>query len=115
MAAPDENAAPRAAPPITPAAEATVTAAAATPEGLWVVVDGALHLYTDTLAPAEWSGLTGTVTAMQGGLRKRGVDLMSHMSGVTSMAHTDADIDETLEAFEDTVQEMIGAGHIGGA
>jgi glutamate-1-semialdehyde 2,1-aminomutase len=57
----------------------------------------------------------GTVTAMQGGLRKRGVDLMSHMSGVTSMAHTDADIDETLEAFEDTVQEMIGAGHIGGA
>ena len=52
---------------------------------------------------------------MQGGLRKRGVDLMSHMSGVTSMAHTDADIDETLEAFEDTVQEMIGAGHIGGA
>jgi len=40
---------------------------------------------------------------------------MSHMSGVTSMAHTDADIDETLEAFEDTVQEMIGAGHIGGA
>jgi glutamate-1-semialdehyde 2,1-aminomutase len=57
----------------------------------------------------------GTVTAMQGGLRKRGVDLMSHMSGVTSMAHTDADIDETLEAFEDTVQEMIGVGHIGGA
>ena len=57
----------------------------------------------------------GTVTAMQGGLRKRGVELMSHMSGVTSMAHTDADIDETLEAFEDTVQEMIGAGHIGGA
>jgi glutamate-1-semialdehyde 2,1-aminomutase len=57
----------------------------------------------------------GTVTAMQGGLRKRGVDLMSHMSGVTSMAHTDADIDETLEAFEDTVQEMIAEGHIGGA
>jgi glutamate-1-semialdehyde 2,1-aminomutase len=57
----------------------------------------------------------GTVTAMQGGLRKRGVDFMSHMSGVTSMAHTEADIDETLEIFEDTIQEMIGDGHIGGA
>ncbi len=56
-----------------------------------------------------------TVAAMQGGLRKRGVDLMSHMSGVTSMAHTAADIDETLVAFEDTVQEMIANGHIGGA
>ena len=55
------------------------------------------------------------INAMQSGLRKRGVDLMSHMSGVTSMAHTDADIDETLTAFEDTVQEMIAEGHIGGS
>ena len=54
------------------------------------------------------------VSAMQSGLRKRGVDLMSHMSGITSMAHTDADVDETLGAFEDTVQEMIADGHIGG-
>ena len=30
------------------------------------------------------------------------------------MAHTDADIDETLNAFEDTVQELIADGHIGG-
>ena len=51
---------------------------------------------------------------MQTGLRKRGVDLMSHMSGVTSMAHTEADVDETLQAFEDTVQELIADGHIGG-
>ncbi|MEC8172240.1 MAG: aminotransferase class III-fold pyridoxal phosphate-dependent enzyme, partial [Pseudomonadota bacterium] len=55
-----------------------------------------------------------TIGAMQTGLRKRGVDLMSHMSGVTSMAHTEADVDETLQAFEDTVQEMIADGHIGG-
>ena len=54
------------------------------------------------------------INAMQSGLRKRGVDLMSHMSGITSMAHTDADIDETLNAFEDTVREMIADGHIGG-
>ena len=56
-----------------------------------------------------------TINAMQSGLRKRGVDLMSHMSGGTSMAHTDADVDETLQAFEDTIQEMIADGHIGGA
>lgn len=56
-----------------------------------------------------------TINAMQGGLRKRGVDLMSHVSGVTSMAHTDADVDETLQAFEDTIQEMISDGHIGSA
>ena len=55
-----------------------------------------------------------TISAMQSGLRKRGVDLMSHMSGVTSMAHTEADVDETLQAFEDTIQEMIADGHIGG-
>ena len=55
-----------------------------------------------------------TIGAMQTGLRKRGVDLMSHMSGVTSMAHTEADVGETLQAFEDTVQEMIADGHIGG-
>ena len=55
-----------------------------------------------------------TISAMQSGLRKRGVDLMSHMSGVTSMAHTKADVDETLQSFEDTIQEMIADGHIGG-
>ena len=30
------------------------------------------------------------------------------------MAHTEEDVDETLQAFEDTVQEMIADGHIGG-
>ena len=53
--------------------------------------------------------------AMRNGLRERGVDLMSHMSGVTSMAHTDEDVDRTLEAFEDTLRDMIAAQLVGRA
>ncbi len=78
--------------------------------------DGAADGSVANLGAAKIRGVKKeTVGAMQGGLRKRGVDLMSHMSGVTSMAHSDADIDQTLEAFEDTIQEMIAEGHIGGA
>jgi glutamate-1-semialdehyde aminotransferase len=56
-----------------------------------------------------------TVMALRNGLRKRGVDLMSHMSGVTSMAHSDADIDTTLDAFEDTLRDMIAERLVGNA
>jgi glutamate-1-semialdehyde aminotransferase len=52
---------------------------------------------------------------MRNGLRHRGVDLMSHMSGVTSMAHTDEDVDQTLEAFEDTLRDMISEQIVGRA
>ena len=55
------------------------------------------------------------IFALRNGLRERGVDLMSHMSGVTSMAHTDKDIDQTLEAFEDTLRGMISDQLVGGA
>ncbi|PPR58227.1 MAG: hypothetical protein CFH10_02057, partial [Alphaproteobacteria bacterium MarineAlpha4_Bin2] len=77
--------------------------------------DGAVDGSVGELGAEKIRGIPKSiVSAMQSGLRKRGVDLMSHMSGITSMAHTDADIDETLGAFEDTVQEMIADGHIGG-
>lgn len=77
--------------------------------------DGAQDGSVANLGAAKIRGVPkNTVAALQGGLRKRGVDLMSHMSGVTSMAHTDEDIDQTLEAFEDTIQEMIAEGHVGG-
>ncbi len=56
-----------------------------------------------------------TVTALRNGLRQRGIDLMSHMSGVTSMAHSDADIDQTLDAFEDTLRDMIAERLVGNA
>ncbi len=68
------------------------------------------------MGAAEIRGIPKEVIgAMQGGLRRRGVDLMSNMSGVTSMAHTDADVDETLNAFEETIQEMVAGGLTGGA
>lgn len=50
------------------------------------------------------------VKALRTELRRKGVDLMSHTSGVTSLAHTEADIDATLEAFETTIGEMIDEG-----
>ena len=55
------------------------------------------------------------IFALRNGLRERGVDLMSHMSGVTSMAHTDEDVDQTLEAFEDTLRGMISDQLVGRA
>ena len=55
------------------------------------------------------------INALRNGLRNRGVDLLSHMSGVTSMAHGDEDIDRTLDAFEDTLREMIAQRLLGGA
>ena len=68
----------------------------------------------DGLSAADIRGVSKTmVDALRGGLRRRGVDLMSHMSGITSGAHTDADVDQTLEAFADTIQDMIQQGEIG--
>lgn len=94
-------------------------------------VDGAVygesstfHLYfgkgahgkVEGLSAAEIRGVSSeTVNAMRSGLRRRGVDLMSHMSGVTSAAHTDDDIDQTLDAFEATLRDMLEAGLVGRA
>jgi len=39
-----------------------------------------------------------------------GVDLMSGSGGFTSGAHTEADIERTIEAFEATVTEMQAEG-----
>ena len=44
--------------------------------------------------------------ALQTGMMKRGVDLMSGKSGIMSTAHTDADLDQTLQAFRETLREM---------
>lgn len=66
------------------------------------------------LGAAKIRGVDPTVVrGIRGGLRKRGVDLMSHMSGVTSIAHSDEDIDKTLNAFEDTLREMIADDVLG--
>ena len=51
---------------------------------------------------------------LQRGLRQalqvRGVDLMSRTSGVTSGVHTEADIDQSLEAFDGAIKAMMDEG-----
>ena len=43
-------------------------------------------------------------------LQVRGVDLMSRTSGVTSGVHTDADVDQALEAFDGAIKAMMDEG-----
>lgn len=80
------------------------------------------HVYLGPTPDGSVNGLSAeqirgvpkeTVDAMRSGLRRRGVDLMSHMSGVTSASHTDADVEQTLDAFAGTIQEMIQQGVVG--
>jgi glutamate-1-semialdehyde 2,1-aminomutase len=47
------------------------------------------------------------VTAFQRNLNIRGVDLMSYTGGVTSAAHTEEDVRQTLEAFRETIRVML--------
>lgn len=46
------------------------------------------------------------------GLRKRGVDFMSYTGGLTSLAHTEADVAPTLEAFAGAVRDLFEAGKV---
>ena len=46
------------------------------------------------------------VHAYQLQLRHHGVDLMSGTGGVTCAAHTEADIDQSTEAFEHTIKAL---------
>ncbi|MEE9275541.1 MAG: hypothetical protein V3V62_09575 [bacterium] len=52
------------------------------------------------------------VFALQRALRRRGVDLLSYTGGVASSARTEADIDRTLEVFEEAVRELAEGGVI---
>lgn len=52
------------------------------------------------------------VAALKRGMLNHGVDLMGGSGGFTSGAHTDADIDLTIEAFEAAVREMHTEGLI---
>ena len=49
------------------------------------------------------------VSAIQNGFRARGVELMSYTGGVTSAAHSEADVAETVAAFDDLVAELAGS------
>ena len=54
-------------------------------------------------------GVPGEVVgAMVMLLRERGVELMSGIGGLTSSAHTDADVEQTLAAFDDALGRLAG-------
>lgn len=73
-----------------------------------------IHFGRDTLdglTPAEIRGLPKyQVKAYRDGMLARGVDMMAYTSGLTSGAHTPALIDEALDAFRDTIADMIHTG-----
>ncbi len=47
------------------------------------------------------------VTAFQRHLQVRGVDLLSYTGGVTSAAHTESDIQRTIDVFDDAMRVMV--------
>jgi glutamate-1-semialdehyde aminotransferase len=82
---------------------------------IWHVLLGrGAHAISDgTLAPACADTLTlrqankpEVKAALQKGMLLRGVDLMSGHAGIMSTAHTDADLDRTISAFEVTLRDM---------
>ena len=61
-----------------------------------------------TTDPAILKGMPGgLVAALQAGFRSRGMELMSYNGGMTSAAHDEGDIDETVAAFDAIVEELV--------
>ena len=59
-------------------------------------------------------GIPGhVVSAFQRNLNVRGVDLMSYTGGVTSAAHTEEDVRQTLVAFHETIRTLLDAKVVG--
>ena len=104
-----------------------VRSAAATTEGLWVVLDDELHLYDSVLAPADWPSLNGPITSMHpdgprlwiraGGLfvREEGVITELRLDGaaITSEAVTGARLGGAAVAWviqEDVLVALDSAG-----
>lgn len=79
------------------------------------------HLYfgdafdgTQEVPATVLRGFDATRAAALGrALNARGVDLMSAMSGVTSLAHTEADVEEALAAFDGALGQLQEEGHFG--
>ena len=74
------------------------------------------HIYFGgrSIEGLDANALKGGASAIQTNFRQalqvRGVDLMSRTSGVLSGVHTEADIDQSLEAFDGAIQAMIEEG-----
>ena len=61
-----------------------------------------------TTDAARLKGIPGSVvSAFQKNLQVRGVDVLSFLAGVTSAAHSEEDIGETLNVFQDTIRTMV--------
>jgi glutamate-1-semialdehyde 2,1-aminomutase len=57
---------------------------------------------------ATLKGIPGPlVTAFQRNLQIRGIDLMSYTGGAVSAAHTEADVERTLDAFGETIRVLL--------
>jgi glutamate-1-semialdehyde 2,1-aminomutase len=62
-----------------------------------------------TMDPTVLKGMPGDlVSEVQAALRERGVDIMSLIGGLTSAAHSDADVEQTLAAFDDAMGALAG-------
>ena len=48
------------------------------------------------------------IRALQNGFRVQGVELLSYNGGMTSAAHEEADIDQTVEVFDELIGELAG-------
>ena len=69
------------------------------------VTDRAAVRTTDA---ARLKGIPGkVVSAFQKNLQIRGVDVLSFTAGVTSAAHSEEDIGETLNIFQDTIRTLV--------
>ena len=74
------------------------------------------HIYfgANSIDGLDANTLKSAPPEIQEGLRQalqvRGVDLMSRTSGVLSGVHTEADIDQSLEAFNGAIKAMIDEG-----
>jgi glutamate-1-semialdehyde 2,1-aminomutase len=68
--------------------------------------DGTLDLSSADAVTLREGTRPAVKAALQSGMMRRGVDLMSGKSGIMSTAHTEADLDHTVEAFRDTLRDM---------
>jgi glutamate-1-semialdehyde aminotransferase len=55
---------------------------------------------------------SAAVTAMKRGLQNRGVDIMGRDAFLVSGAHAESDIDQTIEAFRETMAAVRAEGLI---
>lgn len=74
--------------------------------------DGTLDTTSAGTITLRESNKPAVKAALQMGMMRRGIDLMSGKSGIMSTAHTDSDLEQTLAAFRGTLRDMHDNGII---